>query len=229
LIQENTIHLKRKTPEEELRWENNIFHIVSFPRSGSHWVRRMLGEITAIRSGLKGAAFGSQLNTVAGFTPPCINDCIVEKLKTPYFRATHGIENYNIKTAKREGERVGPDHIDIYLRRNFEAVYKSTCKAAQEMKKCFWAGTREEVYAKWKGHVELGCALADVVLDYEVVKADPAIVLHLVDSRCGLKLTDEEIACAVEAGTRENMLKEQEVLDKRTWNIINSVNYEVVT
>jgi len=223
----NIVILERKTPEEELWWSNNIFHIVSYPRSGSHWVRRMLGEITVIRSGLKGASFGAQLQEVAGFHVPCINDKIVFKLKTPYFRATHGIENYDIRTAERKGEKVGPDHINLYLRRNFEAVYKSTCKASKELSSCFWGGTREEVYAKWKGHVELGCVLADVVLDYEVVKADPAIVLHLVDNMCNLNLTEEEIARAIKAGMRENMLKEQKTFSSIKWQVINPENYEV--
>ena len=41
------------TKEDIAEWQKRQFCMVSHPRSGCHWMRRMLGEILAIRTGIE--------------------------------------------------------------------------------------------------------------------------------------------------------------------------------
>lgn len=190
--------------ERHREWhKNNHFLIVSYPRSGSHWTRRMLGEITAIRSGMS-AKFGKDLSRTAGFHAPALNDDGVLDWQTPFFSATHAFV----------------DRCQIYLRRNWPDVYKSNLKAMAEHRVWAWDGTDEQMYNKWADHVEHHCRVAEVVLDYEVIRADPAIVVRLAGKMANLNLTEDEVQRAVAAGSRENMLKEQ-AESSATWNVIN--------
>ena len=194
----------RTSNEHEAWWKGNWFLIVSYPRSGSHWVRRMLGEITVMRSGFKSARFGRGLDRVAGWQPPAENDATCNSWKTPFFTATHSYV----------------DHCQLYLRRNFTDVYASHLKAMAELPRWAWEGTDEQMYAKWFRHVEHHASVADVVLDYEVIRADPEIAVRVVGRMAGLNLTEREIRKAVKAGSRKNMLREQG-RSNAVWTVIN--------
>jgi hypothetical protein len=197
----------------EARYLDNIFVIASYPRSGSHWTRRMMAEITRLRSGFESAAFGGPLNHISGFVAPFINQKDVSQWKTPFFVAAHDFEHYPEKSFR------------VYLRRRFEDVLRSTRKAEQELQNCWWGGTDEEVYEKWSRHIAKGCALADVVIDYEVTRTDPATTVKLIARLAGLELTRSELAAAVQAGRRENMLREQDACANRGWNVVNQENH----
>jgi hypothetical protein len=202
------IHIERDRGIEK-QWLDRLFVIASFPRSGSHWTRRMMGEISVMRGHHKSAAFGGELNTVAGFNPPRCNTDWQDKWATPFFIATHHLATY-------------PENkIRVYLRRNFEAVLRSTQKAQKELKNCWWGGTEEEVYKKWSDHVAKGCAVADVVIDYEVTRSNPATTVRTIGRIANLNLTEAEISAAVLAGDRQNMLKEQEFYGNRKWDVVN--------
>lgn len=188
---------------------DKLFYIGSFPRSGSHWTRRMMAEIVVMRGEFKDASFGRNLQMVSGFLPPAVNAKKIKNWNTPFFTATHSFTP----------EVVG--HMPIYLRRNFDEVLVSTRKAMDELNNCWWGGSDEEIYVKWSKHVAKGCAIADVVIDYEMTKTDPATTVRTIAKVAGMTLTDEEVNRAVNAGKRENMLAEQTKLEKRSWNIIN--------
>jgi len=203
-----TTVIKRDLEVEQV-WIDNLFVIASYPRSGSHWTRRMMAEITKIRSGFDSAAFGKPLNHVAGFNPPYANQEDVDQWKTPFFVATHKMDEYAEK------------HIKVYLRRRFEDVLRSTRKAEKELEKCWWGGTDEEVYERWSKHVAQGCAVANVVIDYEVTLSNPATTVRTLGRLAGLNLTETEITAAVLAGDRNNMLKEQSKAEGKKFEIVN--------
>lgn len=211
-MREVTPQIISRNRQLEARLKDNLFVLLSFPRSGSHWTQRMIGEIVALRNGFPGASFGSALRHAVGFFPPFAN-VDAGQWKTPYFVATHGLNTYPEK------------NIRVYLRRDFESVLRSTRKAEAEMKgsnmRCWWGGTDEEVYKKWSAHVARGCALADAVIDYELTRADPTATVKLIGRLASLDLTRAEISAAVQAGSRQNMLKEQEACAQRQWDIVN--------
>ena len=184
--------------------------IGSFPRSGSHWTRRMLAEIIARRNGLEsGAAFGAALNRLAGFTQPFEQD-FWRSFEGPIFVAAHNLNEF------------GRGFLKVYLRRDFEAVWRSTQKAQNEMTSCWWGGTREECHEKWSSHIAAGCQAAKVVIDYEVTHADPATTVRAICAASGYEVGDDEVAAAVRAGSRENMLAEQSLhCPHRDWDIVN--------
>lgn len=195
----------------EMEYASRLCVIGSFPRSGSHWTRRMLAEIIARRNNLEsGAAFGAALNRLAGFTQP-FEEEFWKTFEGPIFVAAHNLNEF------------GRDFLKIYLRRDFEAVWRSTQKAQKEMATCWWGGTRDECHDKWSRHVEDGCTSARVVIDYEVTRTDPATTVKVICSAIGLEVTDAEVAAAVQAGSRENMLTEQSLhCPHRDWDIVNT-------
>jgi len=207
----STVPVIKRDIKRERAYLDNLFVIASYPRSGSHWTRRMVGEITAIRSGMS-AAFGEPLQHTAGFLPPYFNED-ADKWETPFFVASHSLSQYP------------PSRIKVYLRRRFEDVLRSTRKAEAEMDgsemKCWWGGTDDEVYEKWSKHVARGCVIADVVIDYEMTLSNPATTIRTIGRIAGMDLTEAEIAAAVLAGDRQNMLKEQEACENRQWDIVN--------
>ncbi len=204
--------IKRDLAAEQY-YLDSIFVIASYPRSGSHWTRRMMAEITKIRSGFESAAFGDALTHLSGFHLPFFNDEDTAKRETPFFIASHSLTQFPEKQVR------------VYLRRRFEDVLKSTRKAEAEMEgsemKCWWGGTEEEVYEKWSKHVAKGCVMADVVIDYEMTRSNPATTVRTIGRLANLDLTEAEIAAAVRAGDRQNMLKEQEACALRQWDIVN--------
>lgn len=204
---------RTKDRAAEKRYLENVFVIASFPRSGSHWTRRMMAETTKTRSGFKSAAFGAPLNQVSGFSPPVMNHAQTHQWETPFFVATHNLDEHPEK------------FIRVYLRRNFPDVLRSTRKAEQELPSCWWGGTDEEIYKKWSRHIARGCTAADVVIDYEVTKTNPATTVRLIGNLSGLHLTNPEITAAVDAGRRQNMLQEQRQCVNREWDIVNKENY----
>ena len=195
----------------EREYASRLCVIGSFPRSGSHWTRRMLAEIIARRNGLEsGAAFGAALNQVAGFTQPFEQE-FWRDFEGPIFVAAHNLNEF------------GRRFLKVYLRRDFETVWRSTQKAQKEMTRCWWGGTRDECYEKWIRHVAAGCQFGKVVIDYEVTRADPATTVRTICSAAGYEVSDEDIAAAVRAGSRENMLAEQRInCPNRDWDIVNT-------
>lgn len=195
----------------EREYANRLCVIGSYPRSGSHWTRRMLAEIVARRNGLEsGAAFGPALNQVAGFMQPFEQD-FWRRFEGPIFVAAHNLNEF------------GRRFLKVYLRRDFEAVWRSTQKAQTEMSRCWWGGTRDECFEKWSRHVADGCQSAKVVIDYEVTRADPATTVRTICRAVGLEVTEQDVAAAVRAGSRENMLAEQRInCPNREWDIVNT-------
>lgn len=195
----------------EHEYASRLCVIGSFPRSGSHWTRRMLAEIIARRNGLEsGASFGPALNQVAGFMQPFERD-YWKNFEGPIFVAAHNLNEF------------GRRFLKVYLRRDFEAVWRSTQKAQKEMTRCWWGGTRDECYEKWSRHVADGCTSARVVIDYEVTRTDPATTVKTICAAAGYEVSDDDIAAAVRAGARENMLAEQSLhCPHREWDIVNS-------
>lgn len=114
-----------RDPAAERDYADRLCVIGSFPRSGSHWTRRMLAEIVARRNGLEsGASFGPALNQVAGFTQP-FERGFWQEFDGPIFVAAHNLREF------------GPEFLKVYLRRDFEAVWRSTRKAQNEMGGCW--------------------------------------------------------------------------------------------
>ena len=200
--------------DAEREYASRLCVIGSFPRSGSHWTRRMLAEIVARRNGLEsGAEFGPSLNRVAGFTQPFEQD-FWRSFEGPIFVAAHNLNEF------------GRQFLRVYLRRDFEAVWRSTEKAQKEMSRCWWGGTRDECHVKWSRHVVDGCTSAPVVIDYEVTRTDPATTVRTICGAAGLEVSEDEVAAAVRAGSRENMLAEQRInCPNREWDIVNSSNF----
>lgn len=157
-----------------------------------------------------GAAFGPALNQVAGFTQP-FERGFWQKFDGPIFVAAHNLREF------------GSEHLKVYLRRDFEAVWRSTSKAQKEMGGCWWGGTREECFEKWSKHVAEGCTAARLVIDYEVTRTNPATTVKAICAAIGYQVDDADIAAAVRAGSRENMLAEQTLnCPGRDWDIINT-------
>lgn len=207
--------LIRKSPEEEQSFCKNLHGLLSFPRSGSHWTRRMVGEVLGLRYGFS-IEFGKSLNKDCGFRPRAINE--------PDFESRPQlVANHSVKTFKKE-------NLTVFLRRDFEQVWRSTQKAQIEMEDCWWGGTREECFEKWKATTEYGCTYSKLVVDYDMTKADPRATVKAIIEAMGLEpATDEELDAALKAGSRENMLKEQETnCESRTWNIVNKENYDPI-
>lgn len=203
------MYLIKRDIEKEKEWLDNLFVLLSFPRSGSHWTRRMLAEIVKIKSGVD-IEYGKKLNEYAGFKPPAINSDEYSKLKTPMFIATHSVDQYSA------------DQIKVYLKRNKKDVIKSNLKSASELDSWYWGNDPVKLERQWKDHVEEGEKLADIVINYEDTKKDPHSTVRKICELAGLEVTDEEIELAVEAGKKENMLKEQEKnCPDRKWDCIN--------
>ncbi|MBI24970.1 MAG: hypothetical protein CMN05_15460 [Roseibacillus sp.] len=171
----------------------------------------MLAEIIARRNGLEsGAAFGTALNQVAGFTQPFEKE-FWRCFDGPIFVAAHNLNEF------------GRDYLKVYLRRDFEAVWRSTQKAQAEMERCWWGGTREECYEKWSTHVADGCRSAKAVIDYEITRSDPAATVRAICAAVDYEVSEKEVDAAVRAGSRENMLAEQSLhCPHREWDIVNS-------
>jgi hypothetical protein len=170
----------------------------------------MMAEIACIRGDVDSVSFGKHLQEVAGFKPPALNSKIYPKLKdVPMFFASHQL-----------GDGID-EYMKIYLRRRFEDVLISTRKAREELKSVWWGESDMEIYSQWRKHVAKGCATADVVIDYEMTKTNPATTVRTIARVAGLELTDEEVKQCVQAGSRENMLAEQKLCENRTWDIVN--------
>ena len=104
----------------ESEYASRLCVIGSFPRSGSHWTRRMLAEIVARKNGLaSGAEFGPGLNRMAGFAQPFEQE-FWKSFEGPIFVAAHNLNEF------------GRQFLKVYLRRDFEAVWRSTQKAQKE-------------------------------------------------------------------------------------------------
>lgn len=198
-----------KTHEEVEEWRSRLFVIGSFPRSGSHWLRRMLAEIVALRHGMDGAPFGKVLNQVAGFRPAGIDGEFWLESDCPIFVATHQVKKFE------------PNPLRVFLRRDFEAVFKSCQKAEKESDKLWFTGNREKVFSRWAATTQYGCLHADLVLDYKMIQESPAAAVRAVYRLADFAVLDEEVDAAVLAGRRGNMLREQEACAKRDWDIIN--------
>ena len=181
--------------------------IGSFPRSGSHWTRRMLAEIISLRTGIP-ATFGHSLNKLAGFTQ-MVNAGNWKDHKEPIIWAAHDL-------------RIAPAHWKIYLRRDFEEVFRSTQKAEMELPDCWWGGSSDECFRKWKHHNEVGCSRAKLVVDYNMIRANPETTIRAICEVLDMNPTDEEIARALFAGRRDNMLKEQDEAGHVTWSMVNT-------
>lgn len=193
--------------EQEKCFADRLFVIGSFPRSGSHWTRRMVAEVVALRNGVS-AAFGTSLNQLAGFQH-LMSDPLWRETQGPIFHATHSFDH-------------APKVYRVYLRRRFEDVYRSTLKVESEMGSVWWGGPAEESRAKWEAHIAKGCALADLVIDYEITRTNPAVTVRAICNLAGMNVTDEEVARAVLAGRRDNMLKEQaQNTPRRKWDVVN--------
>jgi hypothetical protein len=210
-MEESTVIELAHDPVAEERYQKNLFVLLSFPRSGSHWVRRMLGEITAIRSGLS-ATFGASLNHTSGFFPPAIN-VDAQDWQTPMFVATHEPTFYPV------------ENVRVFLRRNFKDVLKSVRKAEADVEqhggKMWFGGEEERVRVLWNRTTAFGCTHADLVVDYEMTKQNPATTILAITKLAGMDITDDELQQALEAGSRENMLREQSLIEKRKWDVIN--------
>ena len=213
---------------KEKQYKESLHVLFSFPRSGSHWTRRMVGEVLGMRYGFR-AEFGEELNKDCGFFGRYINDDDFEV--RPQLVATHAEGGYP------------KDNLRIFLRRDFEQVWRSTQKAQIELGyaknkdgslsdelNCWWGGTREECFEKWKKTTDFGCTHAKLVVDYDMTKADPRTTVKAIIQAMGLEpATEEELDAAVQAGSRENMLKEQNNnCEDRHWNIVNSENYDPI-
>ena len=181
--------------------------IGSFPRSGSHWTRRMIAEIISLRTGIP-ATFGNSLNKLAGFTQ-MVNAGNWREHKEPIIWAAHAL-------------RIAPAHWKIYLRRDFEEVFRSTQKAEKELPDCWWGGNRDECFRKWKRHTEVGCSRAKLVVDYNMTRTNPETTVRAICNVLEMNPTDEEVARALSAGRRENMLKEQAGAKNLTWSMVNT-------
>lgn len=196
--------------------------LISFPRSGSHWTRRMLAEIMAIKSDIGTVEFGRKMNQVSGFNPPPINSVLAQSLKTPFYFACHAHKGLDFASYR------------IYLRREFDAVWRSTQRAHAELHKdedapCpAWWGLNGEgeldqdaCREKWEAHHAIG-SKADLVIDYRSTKASPGGTVRAICELTGVDVTDEEVAQAVAAGSKENMLNEQAKMKNRNWNVVQT-------
>lgn len=193
--------------EADFRGRLNV--IGSFPRSGSHWLRRMLAELVAINNGLPSPKFGKEMAEVAGFHKD-FEDGEWRKSTGPLIVATHQLTRYGIQ------------HMRVYLRRDFEEVYRSTLKATHELDDVWWyGGSREACYEKWCKHQAQGVAHATLVLDYNVTKADPRAAVKAVCAAIGLPYTKESLDRAIAAGSRENMLAEQSEMENVRFEVVN--------
>ena len=197
-----------ETADRVAEWKARQCCIASHPRSGSHWLRRMLGEVAARRIGLD-LSFGAVMNKFIGFDPTPINAPQTFKHSLPLFYATHG-------------KHILPR---IFLRRNFQDVLASCWKAEEDHHGHWFTGTAEEIEARWSETTTLGCLRAELVIDYDTMKQEPKAVVSSIFKHCGCEVTEEELDQAVFAGSRENMLKEQSKSTNRAWDIINELNY----
>jgi hypothetical protein len=171
----------------------------------------MLGEIPALRCGYD-ISFGKTMNEVIGFERLEINHPTVFKHNLPLFWATHGKES----------------SVKIYLRRNFSDVLKSCWKAEDDNPTnagMWFCGTEDEIYERWSDLTTYGVKHAEIVVDYDILKQEPKAVMSAVFKHLKADVTDRELDLAIVAGSRENMLKEQDKLPERGWDIINESNY----
>lgn len=68
-----------------------------------------------------------------------------------------------------------------------------------------------------------GCTTAPLVIDYEVTRTDPATTVKAICDSIDFLVSDDDIATAVRAGRRDNMLAEQSLhCPDRDWDIVNS-------
>ena len=195
--------------EGEAEFRKRLSVIGSFPRSGSHWLRRMLAELVAINNGLPSPKFGKEMSGVAGFHKD-FEDGEWRKSTGPLIVATHLLTRYGIK------------NMQVYLRRDFEEVYRSTLKATRELDDVWWyGGSREACYQKWCDNQAQGVAQAKLVLDYNVTKADPRAAVRAVCVAIELPYTEDSLDRAIAAGSRENMLAEQSEMENVEFEIVN--------
>jgi hypothetical protein len=171
----------------------------------------MLGEIPALRCGYD-LNFGEAMNEFIGFGKIEINHPTVFKHDMPLFWATHNME----------------PTVKIYLRRNFSDVLKSCWKAEDDnptSANMWFCGTEDEIYERWSTLTTYGTKHAEIVVDYDMLKQEPKAVVSAIFKHLKADVTNRELDLAVAAGSRENMLKEQNKLSKRSWDIINESNY----
>ena len=203
------MYLIERNYPAEFEYRNRLTVIGSFPRSGSHWTRRMLAELVAINNNLTTPHFGKELEVVAGFQKD------FEGLE---WRDTHG----PLLIASHNMERYGLNNLGVYLRRDFEAVYQSTLKAVQERKHTWWyGGSRDACHKMWVENQALGCAYAKIVMDYNTIRSNPKAAIQSICDAIQLPYTDESLDRAVAAGSRTNMLAEQSKVKDLTFQVIN--------
>tara|TARA_R110000772_G_scaffold167853_1_gene279565 strand:+ start:309 stop:938 length:630 start_codon:yes stop_codon:yes gene_type:complete len=193
----------------ESEYKNRLTVIGSFPRSGSHWTRRMLAELIAINNNLPTPSFGKELEEVAGFN---------KEFEGLDWRKTHG----PLLIASHSMHRYGLDNLSVYLRRDFEEVYQSTLKAVKEREHTWWyGGSREACHEMWVENQALGCAHAKIVMDYSTIRSNPKAAIQSICDAIQLPYTDESLDRAVAAGSRTNMLAEQSKVKDLTFQVIN--------
>ena len=195
------------SPEAITDYQNRLCCITSHPRSGSHWLRRMLGEVVANRIGYD--LNFSNIDRFIGFNIVPINNVFVAQHTLPIFFATHAYE----------------DKPRIFLRRNFQDVLASCWKAEDDNQEHWFTGNEREVHERWLEMTTFGCSHAELVIDYDMMKQEPKAVLSSIFKHLGHEVANRELDQALIAGSRENMLKEQQQCEKRTWDIVNELNY----
>ena len=199
--------LELVSEEEAKDWKRRQCLIGSHPRSGSHWLRRMLGEVAARRTGFD-LTFVN-IDTFIGFNPIPVNDDQVSKHTLPLFYATHN-----------------PDpRMRVFLRRKFSDVLNSCWKAEDDSMNLNFTGSKEEIFDAWNRQTTFGTKHAELVVDYDMMKYEPKAVVSAIFKHCQAEVSDTELDQAVAAGLRANMLKEQERSPNKEWSIINDANY----
>jgi hypothetical protein len=171
----------------------------------------MLGNIVAERIGFE-LTFGRTMDHLIGFKQLPINDPTTMEIMEqgmPLFWATHA----PLPKAR------------VFLRRNFEDVLRSCWKAEDDYPHMWFTGSEKDIHERWERITSHGSKHAELVVDYDMMKHEPKAVVSAIFKHCGVDVRDEELDAAVLAGSRQNMLKEQEKLEKRNWSIINETDY----
>ena len=199
--------IKPVSIEEAEAWQKRLCCITSHPRSGSHWLRRMLGEVIANRVGYD-LTFRN-IDKYIGFGMVPVNNVMVKKHPYPLFYATHGYD----------------DIPRIFLRRNFQDVLASCWKGEEDNQTLWFTGNQDEIRERWEKMMIFGSTHSEIIIDYDIMKHEPKAIISGVFKHLEMEVEDWELDQAVKAGSRENMLKEQQQCEKRTWDIVNEPNY----
>ena len=138
-----------------------------------------------------------------------INNVMVKKHPYPLFYATHGYD----------------DIPRIFLRRNFQDVLASCWKGEEDNQTLWFTGNQDEIRERWEKMMIFGSTHSEIIIDYDIMKHEPKAIISGVFKHLEMEVEDWELDQAVKAGSRENMLKEQQQCEKRTWDIVNEPNY----